>query len=549
MVKRLFLLLALMAGAWPALAQNQQTTTIIQTDSQKTILTTMTAAGSQTFPIDTSIVNHALVYKAHPGITGLTVTFAVSTNGGSSFPTTCGSASTTTGAASITCTGAYNAGRVTLSGLTGSGPFDATYSGTTALDLSMSGLGTANYFAYFSTPSVIAGTSVFQLGSTSGSVLSTAANPAIYFDETDQTALLRAWNIEVSGGALNINKVASTGVETTAIAIAGTETTVSSVTIPAAASLKWSGRSQLYSTADGSFSVTNAADNAYSSVTLDTVVLGGGNATLAGDAVNTASFRRSTNPVTVYLYETYTSLSNYTRLAISATGSAFAIVGEAAGGSGSNRAIQIGPQGTGVAWEWTTSGHYRPIADNTYALGDGTHRVATADIVGLTVSTITGTSATFNGVSSFVSVGTSGTVGALNVAGNIYWSGYASVTSALSGAVCISAQNLVEINTNAGGCLVSSERFKDNIIDMDHGLDWVSQMQPVSWTWKDASIQQPRMGAGTAEAMARIDPSLATFDADGKPYSLNDRGLIGVLINAVKQLDAKVISLEKRKPQ
>lgn len=615
MVKRLVLLLVLMVLAVPLVAQNSQTTTVIQTDSQKTILTTMTAAGSQTFPIDTSIVNHALVYKAHPGITGLTVTFAVSTDGGSSFPTTCGSASTTTGAASITCTGAYNAGRVTLGGLTGSGPFDATYSGTTALDLSMSGLGTANYFAYFATPSAISGTSVFQLGTTSGSVLLTSANPAQYFDETDQTALLRSWNIEVSGGALNFNKVASDGTETNAIAIVGTGTTLTSVAIKpdlivgGSTSLAVTNEVQ---TTDGGWSIVNttnpgstavenyiaswgytAAGNlvkqmSWSVVFRDTAQAGGYSSTRFNAAYQSSGvqtddiYMLATGNRGVTIFPSSVGDDPAARnllvrsgLQVASTGSGTAGVAETLGnirmldndrhlygansssaqrkliGLNSGNLVHIAGDGQDSVFGSTVIAIACTGASCPALTRSGTGILVTlADnsnvTTGLTVGTLAATSATLAGVTSYVSIATSGTVGALNVLGNIYWSGYATTTAALSGAVCITAQNLVEINTNAGGCLVSALRYKENItaLDQDDALKAVLAMRPVNYDLKDRSALS-QFGF-IADWAAELRPEFATRDRDGVIQGFKYEQYTAYLTAAFQREHRRVTELEQR---
>src|SRR3990167_7581832 len=116
-MKKLLLGLLLLFVVSPLEAQNQQSTVFgTQVSPQRTILATMTTAGSRSWEVATGMVNHALTYSVSPSITGLTVTWTASTDGGVSFPTTCGS-STSTGAATITCAGTYNAMQVTTSAM------------------------------------------------------------------------------------------------------------------------------------------------------------------------------------------------------------------------------------------------------------------------------------------------------------------------------------------------------------------------------------------------------------------------------------------------
>lgn len=157
------------------------------------------------------------------------------------------------------------------------------------------------------------------------------------------------------------------------------------------------------------------------------------------------------------------------------------------------------------------------------------------------------TNYTLFGLASAVALNTTGTSGsAATMNGTIFWSGFSTTTGALAGAVCRAVTNEIEINTNAAGCLTSSERFKDRIQPMTHGWDWLKRMVPITWTWKDSGVHQPAMGPGTAEGMARIDPSLATYDDQGEPYGLNEAGILAVLVRTVQEQQAEIRELWRR---
>lgn len=99
------------------------------------------------------------------------------------------------------------------------------------------------------------------------------------------------------------------------------------------------------------------------------------------------------------------------------------------------------------------------------------------------------------GITTTTSIGTDSTVGtALNLGGTVTWSGWNTTAGALAGAVCRATTNEIEINTNAGGCLVSSERFKNHIAPMKHGLDWIARLQPITWNWNDPAEAGPIVG-------------------------------------------------------
>lgn len=201
------------------------------------------------------------------------------------------------------------------------------------------------------------------------------------------------------------------------------------------------------------------------------------------------------------------------------------------------------------AWRVSSSpvGDLIPESDNTYNIGSASARVAgiTAVTMALSSSAATlniGAAALPAGYTVWVNAGTSG----LN--GRVYMANLTSTTSALGAAICQAVSGEIEANTNAGGCLASSERFKRDIVKMDDGLGVLMLMSPKSsWAWIDNRVHQPVGGPGTAEEMARIGNGwLATYDNEGRPYSLNDRGILGVTVKSVQELQAEIISLQKR---
>ena len=109
--------------------------------------------------------------------------------------------------------------------------------------------------------------------------------------------------------------------------------------------------------------------------------------------------------------------------------------------------------------------------------------------------------------------------------------------------VCTTSAHLVVENN--GVCLVSSLRYKKDVEPFTHGLDYLEQLAPITWNWKDPDMHQPQLGPTSAEQAAAIDPLLATY-RDGQPESINDRGVLAVLVNAVKEQEARIQKLEGR---
>jgi hypothetical protein len=76
----------------------------------------------------------------------------------------------------------------------------------------------------------------------------------------------------------------------------------------------------------------------------------------------------------------------------------------------------------------------------------------------------------------------------------------------------------------------------------------LGELRGVTWEWRDDAPadaqEQPGMGV-IAQEVERVFPELVTTDEQGRK-KVNYAGLIGPLIEAVKELDARVRELERR---
>ncbi len=124
-MKRILALIALLAMSIPAFAQNRQVT---DNGLQLNHVQLATQYGNSVayFPIRPGMTTHQFTFFTQPAISAITVTVAMSTNGSSY--TLCGAASSDLGG-TISCTGAYTRGRVTITNYAGSGAVDADYYG------------------------------------------------------------------------------------------------------------------------------------------------------------------------------------------------------------------------------------------------------------------------------------------------------------------------------------------------------------------------------------------------------------------------------------
>ena len=88
----------------------------------------------------------------------------------------------------------------------------------------------------------------------------------------------------------------------------------------------------------------------------------------------------------------------------------------------------------------------------------------------------------------------------------------------------------------------SDATLKDNVIDIENALNLVSQMRGVRYTWKDNGIA----GVGViAQEIEQVLPEVVSDNGDHKSVSYGN--VVGVLIEAIKELKAEVEELKKYK--
>jgi hypothetical protein len=86
----------------------------------------------------------------------------------------------------------------------------------------------------------------------------------------------------------------------------------------------------------------------------------------------------------------------------------------------------------------------------------------------------------------------------------------------------------------------SDENLKTNIETVQNGLETIKSLRGVTFDWK--ATQKPSVGV-IAQELERVLPELV---ANGDPKTVNYNGLIGVLIEAVKELSAEVQELKSQ---
>ena len=87
----------------------------------------------------------------------------------------------------------------------------------------------------------------------------------------------------------------------------------------------------------------------------------------------------------------------------------------------------------------------------------------------------------------------------------------------------------------------SSLRYKDQVKPYRAGLDLIRQLQPISFNWKGTAARDFGLGA---EDVARVEPLLVTHNDKGEIQGVKYEQLNVVLINAVKQQQAQIETLQ-----
>ncbi len=100
--------------------------------------------------------------------------------------------------------------------------------------------------------------------------------------------------------------------------------------------------------------------------------------------------------------------------------------------------------------------------------------------------------------------------------------------------VCRNASN--QISTCS-----SSLRYKTNINRFGYGLSLINRLKPITFDWKDGGTHDLGLGA---EDVAAVEPMLVTYNANGQVEGVKYDRVSVVLINAVKEQQAQIESLQ-----
>jgi hypothetical protein len=120
-----------------------------------------------------------------------------------------------------------------------------------------------------------------------------------------------------------------------------------------------------------------------------------------------------------------------------------------------------------------------------------------------------------------------------------------------SGNVYVSTLGTGLVYSNAGTLTStnpSDSRLKDNITDLQYGLNEILQLRPVSYNWKNDNINQGKQFGFIAQEVQEVMPELVKeFETEeGNRLGLDKEGIYSALVNAIKELKAEIEILKNK---
>ena len=246
--------------------------------------------------------------------------------------------------------------------------------------------------------------------------------------------------------------------------------------------------------------------------------------------------------------------------------------GSTAGGFEGARANLSNHTGVGILTAQGFSGNITGVGATFTTVTSSLTGDVTGDLTGNVTGNVTSTGA--NTLGSLIVTNHATVGGALTVTGNltvdgttttinsttltvddktiVIASGAADAAAANGAGISIDGASATLTYSSSGDQWVSNKEFeapdfnatsdatlKQDISIIDNALEMINQLEGVSWRWKESL--KPSLGV-TAQNVEKVAPELVK---NGDHKSVNYNGLIGVLIEAVKELKAEVDELKR----
>ena len=131
--------------------------------------------------------------------------------------------------------------------------------------------------------------------------------------------------------------------------------------------------------------------------------------------------------------------------------------------------------------------------------------------------------------------------------------------------ICLGNNNVSELYCADTSISSSDKRDKTDVTDFTNGLNWINQLKPVTYRWDkrswyddntpDGSKKRNKKHIGflAQDVLAvegnpsdKDDMLVVNLNQDNTAYGLKYERLVPVLVNAIKELSAKVTALEAK---
>lgn len=169
-----------------------------------------------------------------------------------------------------------------------------------------------------------------------------------------------------------------------------------------------------------------------------------------------------------------------------------------------------------------------------------------------TTNSITGFSTTRNPSTNWLIYGSSGTEGVVEIGRYLDFHGSNNSTEDYTvrldgGAVGSTSLKLTGHFTATGNVTAFSDiRLKENVEYVQNALDKVHRLNGITFTRNDQQDKSTRyVGLIAQEVLSAVPEAVRVADDEQKTLAVDYQGLVGVLVEAIKELNNRLIKLEK----
>jgi len=111
----------------------------------------------------------------------------------------------------------------------------------------------------------------------------------------------------------------------------------------------------------------------------------------------------------------------------------------------------------------------------------------------------------------------------------------------IAGSVCATSGGTLLYESGATGCTISLAALKHDIAPLADASDLMA-LRPVSFGYNDPKMPQHRFGF-IAEQVAAVDPTLSTYDGEGKLQAYDPNGVLALTVAVVQRQEREIRAL------